>query len=121
MAVSLDFTKDIELLKQFNADLIIGIDEVGRGAWAGPVCVGAFVLDINNCNLISGVNDSKQVTKLNREKLSVDLKIYKHLILNEKRELFIYKLNLKNLLKLNFYKYPLKTNLKSCNSTVILA
>ena len=37
---SLDLEK--ELLKSFDA--VIGIDEVGRGALAGPVGVGAFLL-----------------------------------------------------------------------------
>lgn len=81
MAISLDFTKDIELLNQFSADLIIGIDEVGRGAWAGPVCIGAFVLDVNSHNLVEGVNDSKQVKKAKREELSLLLGTNKHLIL----------------------------------------
>ena len=37
---SLDLEK--ELLESFDA--VIGIDEVGRGALAGPVGVGAFLL-----------------------------------------------------------------------------
>jgi len=81
MITSLDFSKDIELIKQQNVDLIIGIDEVGRGAWAGPVCVGAFVLDISNHPVIDGINDSKLVKKQKREELSLLLKDNKHLVL----------------------------------------
>lgn len=50
---------------------IIGADECGMGSWAGPVCVGA-VCAPENWHLL-GLNDSKQVTKRNREKLSEQL------------------------------------------------
>lgn len=50
---------------------IIGADEVGYGCWAGPICVGA-VCAPENWHLL-GLNDSKQVTKRNREKLSEQL------------------------------------------------
>jgi len=86
MITSLDFSRDLELLKQYNADLIIGIDEVGRGAWAGPVCIGAFVLDMNNHSLLKGINDSKQVKKANREILSELLASNKHLVLTGELE-----------------------------------
>ena len=81
MAKFLDFSKDIELLNQFNADLIIGIDEVGRGAWAGPVCIGAYVLDINNHEYLEGINDSKLVKKEKREELCPLLLKEKNLVL----------------------------------------
>lgn len=81
MASPLDFSKDIELLNKFNSDLIIGIDEVGRGAWAGPVCIGAFVLDLSNHNLISGINDSKLVKKEKREELCGLLQNNKYMVL----------------------------------------
>lgn len=81
MAISLDFSKDRELLSEFKADLIIGIDEVGRGAWAGPVCIGAFVLDVSNQKLLDGVNDSKLVRKAKREELNSELVNSKYLVL----------------------------------------
>ena len=40
--------------------MIIGIDEVGRGPWAGPLVVGAVILDGVE---IDGLNDSKKLTK----------------------------------------------------------
>jgi len=46
---------------------ICGIDEVGRGPLAGPVTCTAIIMDLSE--LIDGVNDSKQVSKTNREKL----------------------------------------------------
>jgi ribonuclease HII len=51
---------------------IAGLDEAGRGAWAGPVYAGAVILPLNLCDLVAaldGVRDSKLVTPLRREKL----------------------------------------------------
>ena len=46
--------------------MILGIDEVGRGPWAGPLVVGAVILgDVE----IEGLNDSKKLTKKRREYL----------------------------------------------------
>jgi len=42
---------------------IVGIDEVGRGCWAGPVVAGAVLLD----EPIIGLKDSKLLTKARRE------------------------------------------------------
>jgi ribonuclease HII len=52
--------------------LILGIDEVGRGAWAGPLAVGAVVFDSRNAP--AGLRDSKKLTKIQREKLSREIK-----------------------------------------------
>ena len=46
--------------------MILGIDEVGRGPWAGPLVVGAVVLSGAE---IEGLNDSKKLTKKRREAL----------------------------------------------------
>ena len=48
----------------------IGIDEAGRGPLAGPVAVGVVLVPINfDWNLISGVNDSKQLSAEKRKAL----------------------------------------------------
>ncbi|MEX0768784.1 MAG: hypothetical protein WD029_09965 [Microthrixaceae bacterium] len=47
--------------------VIVGLDEVGRGAWAGPLCVGAAVLDPER--RVNGVRDSKQLSEPRREQL----------------------------------------------------
>jgi len=52
--------------------LIAGIDEAGRGAWAGPVVAAAVVLPLDRPRLsaaLKGVNDSKQLTARQRERL----------------------------------------------------
>ena len=46
--------------------MILGIDEAGRGPWAGPLVVGAAVL---GGVLIEGLTDSKKLTKKKREAL----------------------------------------------------
>lgn len=46
--------------------MILGIDEVGRGPWAGPLVVGAVVL---GGSTIEGLTDSKKLTKKRREEL----------------------------------------------------
>lgn len=53
--------------------MILGIDEVGRGPWAGPLVVGAVVLGGAK---IEGLNDSKKLSKKQRETL--DFEIRKH-------------------------------------------
>lgn len=49
--------------------MILGIDEAGRGPWAGPLVVGAVVL---GCE-IEGLNDSKKLSKKRREALEVEI------------------------------------------------
>lgn len=51
--------------------MIVGIDEVGRGAWAGPMVVGAVLLgDV----VIPGLTDSKKLTKKRREVLDIEIR-----------------------------------------------
>lgn len=51
--------------------MIVGIDEVGRGAWAGPMAVGAVLLgDVT----IDGLTDSKKLTKKQRERLDIEIR-----------------------------------------------
>ncbi|MEA3340602.1 MAG: ribonuclease HII [Chloroflexota bacterium] len=51
---------------------VAGIDEAGRGSWAGPVCAAAVVLPLNLPNLtdlLTGVRDSKLLSPARREAL----------------------------------------------------
>lgn len=48
--------------------MILGIDEVGRGPWAGPLVVGAVILGGAE---IDGLDDSKKLTKKRRQSLDV--------------------------------------------------
>ena len=52
--------------------IVVGIDEVGRGALAGPVAVGACALEVVDGGIASlpdGVRDSKSLTARRREAL----------------------------------------------------
>ena len=51
--------------------MILGIDEVGRGPWAGPLVVGAVILGGTE---IDGLDDSKKLTKKRREALDVEIR-----------------------------------------------
>jgi ribonuclease HII len=51
---------------------IIGLDEAGRGTWAGPVTAGAVCLPLDRKDLskvLAGVRDSKQMTPRQRSTL----------------------------------------------------
>lgn len=50
--------------------IIVGIDEVGRGCWAGPLVAGAVILG----RPIPGLADSKTITKLKRTELAGQIK-----------------------------------------------
>jgi ribonuclease HII len=52
-------------------DMILGIDEVGRGPWAGPLVIGAVVLGGAK---IEGLTDSKKLTKKRRDVLDVEIR-----------------------------------------------
>jgi len=52
----------------YNKYMILGIDEVGRGPWAGPLVVGAVVM---GGVLIEGLTDSKKLSKKRRVALDI--------------------------------------------------
>jgi ribonuclease HII len=54
-------------LWEVGHDVVVGVDEVGRGAWAGPISVGAAVLPTDR--RVYKVRDSKQLTEAERERL----------------------------------------------------
>lgn len=62
-----------EYLWKQGYSMVCGIDEVGRGSFAGPVCVGAVVFP-KDCLIIDGVMDSKQLKPKQREQLAERIK-----------------------------------------------
>ena len=48
---------------------VAGVDEVGRGALAGPVSVGVAIVSKQTGDVPTGLRDSKQISRLAREKL----------------------------------------------------
>ena len=51
--------------------MVVGIDEVGRGAWAGPLVVGAVVLGDTQ---IQGLTDSKKLSAKRRQMIAREIK-----------------------------------------------
>ena len=51
---------------------VCGVDEAGRGPWAGPVCAAAVILKPRR--VPKGVDDSKKLTAKKREALEAEIK-----------------------------------------------
>lgn len=51
---------------------VCGVDEAGRGPWAGPVCAAAVILKPRR--VPKGINDSKKLTAKRRAELEVEIK-----------------------------------------------
>lgn len=58
-------TRNEQELWDAGRDIVIGIDEVGRGAWAGPLTLGAVVIPKDR--RLTKVRDSKVLTPAERE------------------------------------------------------
>lgn len=88
---------------------IAGVDEVGRGPLAGPVTIGAVILDPNNP--VYGLKDSKKLSHKQIEKLA--LEIYESaicaVVVNAKPET-IDKYGISNVIRTSMRKGILKMN-----------
>ncbi|MEL6830127.1 MAG: ribonuclease HII [Pseudomonadota bacterium] len=51
---------------------LCGVDEAGRGPWAGPVTAGAVIL--RSDSPIEGLTDSKKLSEAKRQKLELEIK-----------------------------------------------
>ena len=60
------------LLAQRINGPVCGVDEAGRGPWAGPVSAGAVIL--NPDDLPPGIDDSKALTEKRRDELAIQIK-----------------------------------------------
>lgn len=67
-----DFSFEQSLIPK-NTRFLLGIDEVGRGPWAGPVAIGAFLFDLVNFDLDffikNKIRDSKTLSSSQRQKI----------------------------------------------------
>lgn len=66
------YANDLDLIKSRGIDKIMGIDEAGRGALAGPVVIAAVILDYRDP--ILGINDSKLISAKKREFLAAEIR-----------------------------------------------
>lgn len=60
------------LLEKACIGPVCGVDEAGRGPWAGPVSAAAVIL--NPRRIPKGVNDSKKLSAKSREALEIEIK-----------------------------------------------
>lgn len=61
-----------ELIARSGYRVIVGLDEAGRGSWAGPVAAAAVILPYDRPDILqvlAGVRDSKLLTPLSRGRL----------------------------------------------------
>jgi len=65
-----DFTFELDAIDK-DLSPVCGVDEAGRGPWAGPVVAGAAILDIDTlpADLRDGLDDSKKLTAIKRNAL----------------------------------------------------
>lgn len=66
-----DLSVETVLVQQCGGTLIAGMDEVGRGALAGPVAVGVAAVNMTIAQPLEGLRDSKKLTALQRERMSL--------------------------------------------------
>lgn len=60
--------------RAFIGGPVCGVDEAGRGPWAGPVSAAAVILHENPRKVPKGLDDSKKLTAKAREALEVEIK-----------------------------------------------
>lgn len=63
-----NFEKLMEFDLKYNG-VIAGVDEAGRGPWAGPIVAAAVILDKKKLEILSEVDDSKKISEKKRESL----------------------------------------------------
>ncbi|QQS19667.1 ribonuclease HII [Candidatus Saccharibacteria bacterium] len=51
----------------------VGLDEVGRGCWAGPLVAAAVAMN-DQQDIVTGLRDSKKLSKKQRERLDSDIR-----------------------------------------------
>ena len=68
---------DLTLETASGARLVAGVDEVGRGPWAGPVMAAAVILDWDR--VPEGLDDSKKLTRVRRESLTLAIRDAAHI------------------------------------------
>ena len=57
-----------------NNSIMIGVDEVGRGSWAGPIVAASSWINFQNYKLLpKDINDSKKISSKNRKKIILSL------------------------------------------------
>ena len=90
---------DIESACHKNNMKMIGVDEAGRGSWAGPLVATACWIDFSNYKLLhSDVNDSKKLKSKKRKEIihSINRLIKYSIGISSEREIDTYGLTFAN-------------------------
>ena len=90
---------DIESACHKNNIKMIGVDEAGRGSWAGPLVATACWIDFSNYKLLhSDVNDSKKLKSKKRKEIiySINKSIKYSTGISSEREIDTYGLTFAN-------------------------
>lgn len=66
-----DFAVERTIIQRDPGAVIAGVDEAGRGPWAGPVVAAAVIID-PQC-IPDGIDDSKRLSRRRRERLYTQL------------------------------------------------
>jgi len=74
MSLETSPTPNLEFEKTLGARYIVGLDEVGRGCIAGPVVVGAVLLDLESTSTWPAkLKDSKLLSEKTREEIFLEV------------------------------------------------
>jgi len=90
---------DVERLCYNNNIKMIGVDEAGRGSWAGPLVAAACWIDLNNYKLLHlDVNDSKKLKSKKRKEIihSLDQSVKYSTGVSSEKEIDLYGLTFAN-------------------------
>ncbi|MDC1356261.1 ribonuclease HII [Pseudomonadota bacterium] len=107
---------DFERLCYNNNINMIGVDEAGRGSWAGPLVAAACWIDFNNYKLLhSDINDSKKLKSKKRKEIihSLNKSIKYSTGISTEKEIDLYGLTFANSLAMKRSIFCLMQSFKS--------
>jgi ribonuclease HII len=96
--------------------IMIGVDEVGRGSWAGPLVATACWFDFKHHQLLNtDINDSKKLTHLKRKKIvnSIGNLVKYSTSVSTEREIDNYGLTFANVIAMKRSIYSLISDINS--------
>ena len=112
---------DIESACHKNNIKMIGVDEAGRGSWAGPLVATACWIDFSNYKLLhSDVNDSKKLKSKKRKEIiySINKSIKYSTGISSEREIDTYGLTFANSLAMKRSIFSLIQSLKDYEDVI---
>ena len=108
---------DLERKSLSNNIIMVGVDEAGRGSWAGPLVATASWLNFKEHNLLhKEINDSKKLTTNKRKEiiLSLNNSVKYCSSISSEREIDVYGLTFANTMAMKRSIFCLLKILKNC-------